>query len=759
VPATCKQKKISAAYRRQKLISHRHTLIQNMGNLRWICALGVISTLFAQTPAAEPAGSRPRIGLVLEGGGALGFAHIGVLEYLEQHHIPVNYLVGTSMGGLVAGLYASGYSPAQIRQLTNEINWDAVLIGKIPFQDLSYRRKEDREAYPNRLEFGLKNGIALPSGLNSGQQVGLILDRAVLPYYDLKTFDELPIPFRCVATNLTTGKERVFDSGPLSQALRATMSIPAVFSPVMIDGNLYTDGGAVNNFPVDVAKKMGSDIVIGVYLDPGPPNPKEYYSFLTIAGRNISIMIAANELKGIEMTDVLLTADLRGFTSSSFKDGAKIIPKGAAAAEKKQHLLAKFAVDQDTWDHYVADRQSRIKTKVPVPEFIQVSGIDSTNTEAVKQNLAPYVGKPLEPPQLEKSLIRLTGLGLLSSLDYSMTKKNDKAGLEIRAAEKDYGPPFLNLGITIDGSDINDIRFGMAGRLTLLNVGGFRSEWRTDAFFGSTYGVTSEYYRPFSEQSKWFYAPHAYATSALFDVYQDQDRLSQYRQIRNGLGVDLGYAINQRSEVRLGQDIGWYSTTKKIGVEIVPNSNQTLGITSVRYQYLGVDDTLVPRNGGNVLSKMSWFSDSPGGGSYPSAELNAGYFRAISKPASVFGTVSAGTTFGTSTESLQLQSFTLGGPLRLGAYGRNELLGNQYFLFQGGYLRELFPLNPLIGESVYGLAFFEIGKVFDSPAGPSLPLDGSLALVAKTAFGPVYVGGSIGSAGHRKWWFGVGRVF
>jgi NTE family protein len=353
----------------------------------------------------------------------------------------------------------------------------------------------------------------------------------------------------------------------------------------------------------------------------------------------------------------------------------------------------------------------------------------------------------------------LTGLGLLSSLDYSMIKKNDKTGLEIRAAEKDYGPPFLNLGITIDGSDINDIRFGMAGRLTLLNVGGFRSEWRNDAFFGSTYGVRSEYYRPFSEQSKWFYAPHAYATSGLFDVYFEEDRLSQYRQVRNGLGVDLGYAINQRSEIRVGQDLAWYSTTRKIGFEIVPNSSQTLGITSLRYQYLGVDDVLVPRNGGNVLSHMSWFSDSPGGESYPSAEVNANYFHAISKPASVFGTASGGTTFGTSVASLQLQSFTLGGPLRLGAYGRNELLGNQYLLFQGGYLRELFPLNPLIGEGVYGVAFFEIGKVYGGLGGPSVPLDGSIALIAKTAFGPVYVGGSIGSAGHRTWWFGVGRVF
>jgi NTE family protein len=199
---------------------------------------------------------RPRIALVLEGGGALGFAHLGAIEYLEQHHIPIDFVAGTSMGGLIGGLYASGESPAQIRQLISQINWDQVLSGNIPFPDVSYRRKQDQIAYPNRLEIGLRHGLALPRGLNSGQNVGLILDQAVLPTYNVRSFNELPIPFRCVATDLTTGEKKVFDSGSLAQALRATMSIPGVFAPVTIDGHVYADGGAVDNLPVDEQKKL-----------------------------------------------------------------------------------------------------------------------------------------------------------------------------------------------------------------------------------------------------------------------------------------------------------------------------------------------------------------------------------------------------------------------------------------------------------------------------------------------------------------------
>ena len=131
-------------------------------------------------------------------------------------------------------------------------------------------------AYPNRLEFGLKGGFHLPSGLNSGYQVSAIFDRILLPYYNLKSFDDLPIPFRCVATDMISGKKKVFDSGSLAQALRTTMSLPAIFSPVVIDGVMYTDGGAVDNLPVDVARQMGADIIIAVYLDTGPGDPKGY---------------------------------------------------------------------------------------------------------------------------------------------------------------------------------------------------------------------------------------------------------------------------------------------------------------------------------------------------------------------------------------------------------------------------------------------------------------------------------------------------
>ena len=710
---------------------------------------------------AVAAQARPRIGLVLEGGGALGFAHIGVIQYLEEHHIPVDLVVGTSMGGLVAGLYAIGDSPLEIQELTNNIDWDEVLSGTTPFEDLNFRRKEDRIAFPNRLQLGLRKGVVFPGGLNSGHGVGLVLDRATLAYENDLNFDNLPIPFRCVSTDVTTGKAKVFERGSIAQSMRATMSIPAVFAPVTIDGHVYTDGGAVDNLPVDVAKQAGADIVIAVYLDVGTGDSSAANSMFAVAAKNISIMISSNEMRNMQSADVLLSADLRGFSSSSFKKGRQIIPKGYAAAEKKKHMLAGLALDEQDWDVYRLQRERKVKRTVPVPQFVEVAGDKPAYDRALQESLAKFVGKPVDPPAVEKALTRITGTGVIASAGYTMTTNQAGApGLAARTYEKTYGPPFLDLGITIDGSDPDNVLFGMGARLTFMDLGGYRAEWRTDGFFGSTYGAQSEYYKPFRKSSKWFYAPHIYVISSPFNIYSGQDRLAQYRIERDGFGMDVGYALNSRSEVRLGEDQLWFKQVRKISVDTLPNTTIREALSSLRYRYYGVDNVELPRQGLNLETGFNWYHRADGYTNFPEAELRASYFQRVSKEGSVILTASGGTSFHASINNLELQAFSLGGPLRLGAYGQNELLGDQYFLFQGGYEHKILPLEPFFGEGVYALGLVEAGKVYGSQnGGRELPIDGSVGVVARTILGPIFLGASFGDNGHKKWWFGLGRVF
>src|ERR1700678_1488920 len=238
--------------------------------------------LFLVSIALHAQDSRQKIGLVLEGGGALGLAHIGVLQWLYQHHVPVDLVAGTSMGGLVGGFYATGHSPDEIQQLIQNVNWDQALSGQLPFRDLSYRRKEDAVEFPTRIEFGLRNGVQLPAGFNAGQEVTFILDRVTLAYSEVKSFNDLPTPFACVATELNTGRQHVFHDGSLSLALRATMSLPGIFTPVHSGKILYADGGLLNNMPVDVAQSMDAQLTIAVYLQTAPFNPKQPLSTFSV---------------------------------------------------------------------------------------------------------------------------------------------------------------------------------------------------------------------------------------------------------------------------------------------------------------------------------------------------------------------------------------------------------------------------------------------------------------------------------------------
>lgn len=706
---------------------------------------------------AQPA--RPKIGLVLEGGGALGLAHIGVLTWFEDHHIPVDYVAGTSMGGLIGGLYSTGQRPEEIRALAKSIDWDKTLNGVAALRDLGYRRKEDRLEFPNRLKFGLKGGVSAPGGLNGGLEIGLILDRAVLPYFDLRSFDDLPIPFRCVATEMVSGTQTIFDRGSLALALRSTMSIPAVFAPVKDGAKFYTDGGALNNLPVDVAKAMGADIIIAVYLDQGAADLKTFNSLLGVARRNISIMIAANEIRSMQQADVLLSADLKGFGSLDFGKSEEMFPKGVEAAAKKGALLERFALNDADWQAHLAAREARRRMRVPAPRFISVIGAKPEAQASVELALASRVGQPIEPATLESDLRKLTSIGYFDSLGYNIATREGTEGIEIRATEKSYGPPFLDIGVNIDGSDTKDIRFGLSARVTLMDLGGYRSELRLEGIFGAQNGARVEYFRPFSKSSRWFIAPRAYAFDRGFDVYSNQLRISQYRVHESGLGVDLGFSLSRYAELRVGQALDWEGSKLVIGQSLVPNGTSRRGISSAHFRYYGQDDVVIPHRGITIQSDYNYFSSGPASGGYSTATAKVAFFKPVSVKGSAFVQAAGGSAFG--ARGLGGDSFALGGPLTLGAYGRNELLGNQFYLLQGGYVHEVMKLNPLIGDGLYAVGLFEAGKVYAPllPGTPRNPMDASGALVVKTAFGPVFVGGSLGSSWRAKWYFGLGRVF
>jgi NTE family protein len=721
--------------------------------------ISATSALPQNTPL--PSGThRPKLGLVLEGGGALGLAHIGVIQWMEEHRIPVNYVAGTSMGGLVGGVYATGRSASEVREVVQGIDWDAVLNGQTPYTDLTYRRKEDAREYPSTLEFGLHKGLQFPAGFNSGQQVSLILDRISLPYSQLSSFDELPIPFACVATDLQSGKPYVFRSGSLGLALRSTMSLPGLFTPVRTDNHIFADGGLLQNIPIDVAKEMGADVVLGVHLQVAPLDPEEPMSSFGVLGRSISVMIAANELRSMEKADLLVAVPLQKYTATDYNQADKIIKAGYDAAASKAAILSTFSVDEATWKQYLANREARRKT-TPVPQFVEVTGPKPEVAHDMEESLSGLAGAPIDPNTLNKHIMSLSGTGQFLSLTYSMVEKNNQQGLQIQTERKPYIPPLVRPLVLIDGSQYNDVLFSVGARITFMDFGSYRSELRNDVIVGSNYGVASEYYHPFTPTNPWFIAPRVALFSTQLNLYADQTLLATYRQREAGGAVDTGYAFGRTGELRFGYEGAYERLSPIIGFSsVLPTVSGQKGDVRVQYQLEDTDNPVVPQQGYRLLAYVKGFHTSPDApGAFPLAEVRSRNFFRLSNPSTVFFNALGGTSFGYKTG---IPSFSLGGSQHLVAWGSNELLTNQYFLFQLGYIRKLLSLPPFLGDKLDFLGTYELGKTYQlqgGPKPPNLPMDFAGGLLATTIIGPVSIGGAVGDYGRARFFFQIGKVF
>ena len=421
-------------------------------------------------------------------------------------------------------------------------------------------------------------------------------------------------------------------------------------------------------------------------------------------------------------------------------------------------MLAKLALDEVAWQQYIGFRESRRIRSAPVPAFIQVSGTSQRLSHAIEKELANHTGILLDLARLEKDIDVIFGTGRFTRFSYNMTRLDGRSGLEIRADEKDYAPPLVNIGFLVDGSDLANVRWTTNARITALDIGGFRSEWRTDLSLGSTWGLSSEYYRPVSAVSKWFVAPRALVKNVPFDLYDRSKQLAQYRIHRYDAGVDWGYAINRFSEFRLGYEVGYLNPSLSIGSPVFPEPSGRTGISSIRYSLDQLDSPLVPRTGQVARLRASWIDKAPSAGKgFPMSEAYVGVIRPVSKRGSAYLQTFGGTTFG--HDDTGIPQFFLGGPGLLNAYGTNELRTNQYWLARVGYLYELFSLPPLLGHKTYFTSAYEVGQAYRAPEASRLPNDGSLGLVAETLLGPLFVGGSVGDSGHRRVYFSLGRVF
>jgi NTE family protein len=602
--------------------------------------------------------------------------------------------------------------------------------------------------------------LQFPSGFNTGQEVNLVLDKVALPYSEIPSFNDLPIPFACVSTDLVSGKPHVFRDGSLAFAMRSTMSLPGIFTPVRSGKHLYADGFMLDNLPVDVAKEMGADVTLAIHLETAPLDPNTNLSSFGVLGQSISVMSAVNVIHSMEQADVLVTVPLQKYTALDYNKADAVIKIGYDAAASKATVLSAFSVSEAEWEEYLAKRNARRRT-APIPKFVEVVGASPEMGKAMEKQMSSLTGRPVETKKIDEDMMTIVGQGRFATATYSMVEKNGEPGLQIQAEQKSYAPPIVRPLILIDGSEYNNVLFSLGARITFLDVGSYRSELRNDIILGSQYQLSSEYYHPITTTSNWFIAPRFGVNSQQLNVYSGSTLLASYR-LRQALGgLDTGYGFGRTGEFRLGYEGGYERVSPEIGnIPTLPTTSGTTGDARIQYQLTTLDDPVIPRAGTSLLMYTKGFNANPASpGPFPVSEIQAQQFFRLNAPTSVFVGAFGGSSYGYRTG---VPSFSLGGTQRLVAWNTNELLTNQYFLGQIGYIREVLKLPPFLGSSVNLLGLLEVGKTYKLPLGakpPNLPIDFAGGLIVNTIFGPVEIAGAVGDYGHARFFFRIGRTF
>jgi NTE family protein len=716
---------------------------------------------FFATKPAVPA-HRPRIGLALSGGGALGLAEIGVIQWMEENHIPVDRIAGTSMGSIIGAMYATGMSPAEIQKFAEKIDWDEAFLPEPVYTQLSYRRKQDRRDFLINAPLGLKHGLNGPNGYNSGQGVGLLLDRIAFPESGVASFDDLPIPFRCVATDMLSGEGVVLRDGSLAQAVRASMAIPGVFTPVEINGRVLADGAMIQNIPVETVLAMNADAVVAVELQLPPGDREELDTLTGVLSRAVAVMITQNEHRSLALAKATVSIGMNGFSVTDYSRVRDLVALGRKSAAAQSSALLPYAIqDPAEWQEYLAARGARRRSPADKIETTEVTGADSDTDRRLQHRLSKALQGPLDLPKLDTQLTRIAGEGQFDWLGYEGFTQNGVPGLRITTHEKSYGPPFVDLAVNVDGSGVAAFDFSAGARVTFMDIAHRGGEWRNDLLFGSSNLAASEFYQPLW-QSRFFVAPYAFASKYARNSFTGLTRVAVFGDERAGGGFDIGYDSGRRSEFRIGYEIFDGKLSPLIGDAGLPIVGGSTGEFRARYVWDGQDSPAVPRAGTRVVISASRVLQSPGL-AHPIGqfEVQTSNFVPVGPKTSLFFSISGGTTFRGSAGPFQV--FSLGGPFRLGAYLPYEFLGNHYAYSSLGFHRELYRLPELVGGKIYWAGWYEAGTAFGTATNDPGPIavrgTFNIGVIADTIVGPIALAGSVSPTGLSRVNFSVGRIF
>jgi NTE family protein len=722
----------------------------------------IVSAAAEQATTPAVGGERPRIGLVLSGGGARGAAHIGVLRVLEELRVPITCIAGTSMGSIVGAAYSSGTSVQEMQATVARMSAETLFREQPPRFEQSMRRKADDHINYIGPEIGIRdNKVQLPKGLVSGVQLESVLRQLskTKGYYD---FDRLPIPFRAVATDIVTGEAVVLHSGELASAMRASMSVPGAFAPARIGGRTLLDGGLVRNLPVDVARDLCADVVIAVNLGSPLLKEDEVGSILGVTQQMVNILTEQNVQKSLSELrpgDVLLTPNLEGFSSSDFDKLPAIVARGEEVARTARDQLARFSIPQQEYQRL---RQHQSAPPTPVAESadaVRVENLRRVNPQTVLAMMDTKKGDSLEADRIDHDMQRIYGSGDFEHVGYRVMQDAAQNVLAVEAIEKAWGPDYLRFGLNLSSDFSGDAFFNLLGSYRQTWINSLGAEWRTDAQVGRNSLLVSEFYQPLDVRSLFFVAPRVDAGREPIDLFLDGDRIARYDVKSAHAGLDFGVQVTRWGEARIGILRGALNAELDTGpASLAPTAADRVqqGAITAQLRFDQLDSITLPRRG-FAANAYFYSSEADLGADETYAKWDADFVGAYSfgEHTVQLGLQGSGSISGTRPRYDQAY---LGGFLHLSGLRTFELYGDEMRLGRLVYQHRL--LRQTLMEGMYIGISLEAGQVRD-PVVTGNRTDvltgGSIFLAMDTLLGPVYLAYGVAEGDRESVYFLLGR--
>ena len=722
---------------------------------------------FAQAAQVDQSGAavRPSVGLVLSGGGARGGAHIGVLKALEELRIPVDRVAGTSIGAVVSGFYVSGMSVADLENLVASLEWDNAFLNVTPRRLKSFRRKRDDDLFLVDQKPGLNNGeFELPRGLVQGQVIDLIISRETLRASQVQDFDDLAIPFRAVAGDIATGEAVILSSGSLARTLRASMSIPAVLSPVEIDGRLLVDGGIAMNLPVDVAREMGAEVIIAVDISSALLAQETLRSVLDVTTQLTNLLTRAGTLEQrakLTPQDLLVVPQFEeDLSSTSFARMREAVQTGYDAVMQRRAEFERLSLSEAGYAAHLAARKDPRMRELPVVEFVRLENNAPVADSVVEARLGDIeIGEPLDVDAVERAMNTVYGLDYYQNVRYGLVTEGGRTGLDVELDERSWGPNYLQLGMEYSSSAGSDTLFGLAASYLSTAINPLGGEWRATVVVGDEPAVIADLHQPFGSKGLYFYAPSLNIESNQFNVFVGDERVTEADLREATLEFAVGRELSTWGEYRFGVRAAKGSFNLRVGDPTFINEDDfRRGEFFARFSVDTLDSASFPREGsvGSIEWRASRQRPLSADADFDQILISGLRARTWGRH-TLLGSLRYDATI--SGEAPDSRLFRMGGFFDISGINRNQLSGQHAARLGASYYRRIGDLALFPAFAGFSV---ELGNAWaargDISARGSV-LGGSFWGGVSTPVGPIYIGYGRAEGGEDAFYVTLGRVF